>query len=240
MKYTKPIEKKMALAQEFNMKVYAVGEGEDIAAAYKRLAKVADQRLLSLEAYQHDVGFEGVLTYAYARALEDIKTYSGEGAKRFNTKAPENKKTLERKVNDILRFLNSPTSTKRGVEAVYKKRAAKINENYGTNFSWQELGRFFEQNIDATLEGAQQLTSDLILTAIGNMQADRDKIVKEIQDANERNITVSEEEVNNAIYEKLKTQKITLDMLSKENKAIREARGKSAKKKKTGNKKKKK
>lgn len=224
MKYTKPIQKKMALAEEQGLTVYAVREGEELGKAYKRLAKVADQRLVSLEAYQHEQGFEGVLTYAYARAIEDIKTYSGEGAKRFNTKAPANLKTLERKVNDILRFLNSPTSTKRGVESVYKKRAETINKKYGTNFSWQELGRFFEQNIDAQLEKAQERTSDLILIAIGNMQAKKDEIVKEIREANDKHITVSEEDVNNAIYDALKKDKISLDMLSRKNKEIRAKR----------------
>ena len=110
---------------------------------YDKLAKKADSRLRSLEALSHEEYYRGVKNYAYARAIRDIEAWSGTGAKRFQTKPPESIQGLQGKIMDIKTFLLSETSTKRGITETYKKRADTINKKYGTNFTWQDLARYY-------------------------------------------------------------------------------------------------
>ena len=117
---------------------------------YKKLAKRADQRLVRLEGYRHDKGFEAITSYAYKSAMKDIRKYSGEGANRFNTKAPASDKDLLRKIADIKKFLDAPSSTKKGVVDLYKKKADTLNNNkdiWGDregNLTWQDYASVFE------------------------------------------------------------------------------------------------
>lgn len=117
---------------------------------YKKLAKRADQRLVRLEGYRHDKGFEAITSYAYKSAIKDIRKYSGEGANRFNTKAPASDKDLLRKIADIKKFLDAPSSTKKGVVNLYKKKADTLNKNkdiWGDregNLTWQDYASVFE------------------------------------------------------------------------------------------------
>ena len=117
--------------------------GESYHAYYKRIAKVADLRLLRLERLSEQEGFEGAWKWSYNKAMKDIERWGG--AKRFNTKAPENLNQLKAKINDIQVFLGSVTSTKSGIVEVYKSRADTFNQKYGMNWSWQDMAKFFDQ-----------------------------------------------------------------------------------------------
>ena len=119
--------------------------GESLEKYYRRLAKVADQRLVRLEAYAHDEHYKNVLSWAYAGAKDSIKHWSGPDATRFNTAPPDDQKRLMSKIKDIQRFLESATSTKQGIIEVYKKRADAFNETNETDFTWEELATFFER-----------------------------------------------------------------------------------------------
>lgn len=121
-------------------------------AYYKRLAKRADQRLVSLEKLSHEKGYENVLKYAYANAIYDIRSLSHNyDAKRFNIKLATtsqgaiDQRNLNARINAVRRFLESPTSTKSGITTSYKQRADTINDRYGTNFTWQEMQAYFER-----------------------------------------------------------------------------------------------
>lgn len=210
MRYNEATKRKMELAASRGVHVAAVREGVPLEQEYKRLAKLADQRLRALEAYKHDKHFGGILSYSYKSALADIKYYSGEGAKRFDTAAPANRKTFERKINDILKFLNSPTSTKRGVLNMYKKRTATINERYGTNFTWQELAQYFNDNVGSDLAKKTNQTSATILKAIGVLQKKSAEIKKEIEESNATHKHVPDAEVNDYIYNSLAENGISL------------------------------
>lgn len=128
---------------------------ESIEHYYRRLAKQADQRLVRLEAYSYDKGYKRIKNWAYRKALKDIKHWSGEDATRFNTSPPTKQKgevkivdtqKLEAKIRDIRSFLEMPTSTKSGVMATYKNRAASINASQGTNLTWEQLADLFEND----------------------------------------------------------------------------------------------
>lgn len=199
-----------------------IKEGESLEHAYRRLAKQADQRLKRLEylaSGYSDKGkplkdpenWKGVLSYSYGKAIKDIESYSGEGATRFNTAPPETEKLLRAKINDMINFLNSPTSTKGGITKVYIERTNTLNKKYpGLNLTWQEAGRFFEQKKDKV---SRNRDSDKILKAIAKLRAPDSKIRRELEESKGKYKIVSEEEVNDAIYDFLEKNDIDASLL---------------------------
>lgn len=133
--------------------------GEDMEHYYKRLAKVADQRLLRIQELSGTENFKGIEKFAYAKAQKALDVWGGE---RFNTKMPESVNLRNEKIADMIHFIQSPTSTKSGIIEVYKKRADTLNQKYGTNLSWQELGKVMESYHNDAQEG-----SPTFLKAIG-------------------------------------------------------------------------
>lgn len=137
---------------------------------YKQLAKTADQRLVRLHSYEHDKFYRGITSYAYAGAMESIRNWSGKGATRFNTKAPEDLRALKAKINDIKNFLEKPTSTKEGVKKYYEKRTETINKNLPGkgSLTWQEVANFFEFATNKIKD--MQPGSESVLIAIDNIK----------------------------------------------------------------------
>lgn len=181
----------------YKTKVYDVSykPGETDMQYYKRLAKVADQRLVRLEelAGQREgkagtPGYEKVTQYAYARAMRDLENYGG--GKRFNTKPPlkedgtVDNTLLREKLADLRAFLTSVTSTKGGIEQVYKERAKTFNDKFGTNFTWQDLADFYNSGDADKLgpNGDGGWGSSTVLKAIGMIQKSKEKVSKEIED----------------------------------------------------------
>ena len=126
--------------------------GESLEKYYRRLAKVADQRLVRLEGYAHDEHYKNVLSWAYAGARDSIERWSGPDAARFNTAPPEDRRQLMSKIKDIKHFLESATSTKQGIIEVYKKRAEKFNKTNNSDFTWEDLATFFERKGNELLD----------------------------------------------------------------------------------------
>lgn len=173
---------------------------ESLLSDYRKLAKRADQRLVRLEKYSTDDHYKGATSYAYARAQRDIKAWNGEEASRFNMAPPKNFQQLQAKINDIKTFLEAPTSTKKGITDIYKKRADTTNKRYGTDFSWQDLANFYESELSTKLDS--QYGSKTLIKAIGAIkQADaKPSKVKEIIETHKK---VSEDDVVNEIAMKL-------------------------------------
>lgn len=189
-------------------------EGETTSQWYRRLAKVADQRLVELEKLSKNNNYKAVEKYAYSRALRDIKQWSGENAKRFNTKPPENGSQLRAKINDIIDFINAPTSTKTGITNIYKQRADTLNKNHGTNFTWQELANFFES------EQAQKISnrfadSSVMIKAIGTIKKHRndEELIEAIKESNKTNLKLSDDSVVDSISKQLIRDGLTYDDL---------------------------
>lgn len=187
-----------------------MSERDDLLKEYRRLAKKADQRLVRLEAYQHDKGFKTATKWAYSTAMKDIKRYSGPNARRFNTKPPENINTLKAKIQDIRSFIDSPSSTKKGIVSVYKKKADTINKKYGTKFTWEDLANYYLSGTAEKLDS--KYGSKTALESIGEIQKLRKKEVDLIQDSADKYKVVDDNIVNKAINEILKNQ--DLDILS--------------------------
>lgn len=125
----------------------------DLLAEYRRYAKRADQRLVRLEklAESGDTNFQGVLTYSYKKAAQDAKKWGSTGERpRFNVKPPETTGEIKAKIKDIEAFLESPTSTKKDITDVYKKRAETFNKRFGKKgdrpVTWQELANYYKSD----------------------------------------------------------------------------------------------
>jgi len=177
---------------------------------YRRLAKRADQRLVRLEAYQHDKGFKTATRWAYAKALNDIKKWSGENAKRFNVKPPENTTSLKAKIQDIKNFIESPTSTKRGIEKVYKKKADTINRKYGTDFDWEDLANYYLSGTAEKLN--EQYGSKTVLRAIASIQKTEKSEIEAIKESKSKHLKLQDKIVDKVVNEILSDSGI--DILS--------------------------
>ncbi len=147
---------------------YRQKPGETLNQLYNRLAKVADQRLVRLEAAAHSEEYRGIKQWAYARAMYDIKTFSGPNADRFNRDKPKTEAEMQAKINAMRSFLGSPSSTVSGLSK-YKHEANVINQKYGTNFTWQDMVKYFSNKMNDKFEKINH-ASDVILRAIGKIQ----------------------------------------------------------------------
>lgn len=168
--------------------------GETNLQYYKRLAKVADQRLLRLERLEKEdpEHFKHATDFAYSRAMTDISMFSK--GQRFNVALPEDPRQVKEAIMSVRYFLGAPTSTKGGIIEVYQKRAEILNERYGTNFKWSDLASYFgkgQHDKDAAVYGSK--TS---LYAIGLINQEK-KLIQGIQ--NNTNIEASGPEKDAAI-----------------------------------------
>ena len=170
---------------------------------YRRLAKQADQRLVRIEEYAKKTRFKGVKKFAYRVAMRDIRAWSGSKAKRFNTRPPENTNQLKAKIADIKKFLQSDSSTlrktktNRGIIDIYETRAKTLNDNWGTNFTWQDMAKFFESSTSEKID--TMMSSDAKMRAIGVIHQNKDKVKKLIKQAGNKHLVVDEKKVDDVV-----------------------------------------
>ena len=167
--------------------------GETLQQYYRRLAQTADKRLERLEKYSNDKYFKPAKDWAYASAMKDIRSWNGESAKRFFRTPPKDEEKLIMKLNDIKKFLDSPTSTKVGITNIYIKKANTINENYGTNFTWDELASYYERKTNEKWDS--KFGSKTALKAIGRIQKKAEELGIEIKDLKEKDFKSSNQDV---------------------------------------------
>lgn len=179
---------------------------------YRKFAKRADQRLVRLEALSREQKYENVLKYAYAVAAKNIESYGKtKGRPRFNTKPPENSNTLQAKINDIKHFLESISSTKKGIVSVYEKRADTLNKKMGLKgddkLTWQEMSDFFQSKSYEKL--ASSFGSKTVFDTIGKIKKNLPEIAKEIKE--NKKIKVADWKVNNTINKMIAEHDLRLE-----------------------------
>ena len=187
--------------------------GESVEHWYRRLAKTADQRLVRLESYKYDKNFKTATKWAYNKAIKDIHKWSGSEADRFNVAPPESKEKLLSKINDIRSFLESPTSTKKGIIDVYKKRADTINERYGTNFTWQQLAKYYTSGEAEKWDS--KFGSKTALKTIAVIQGNGKKLIDKIKAHDKKDVRVDDSVINKTVEKALKDEDLDLNMLFK-------------------------
>lgn len=187
----KDVAQRQKTASDYGQKVYKFPEDassyDDLRKAYLHLADIADRRMRRLEEYaSKDKKYANILKFAYDRAIYDIEAERGSGERRFKAGASANGNILniQSRINDVLKFLNSPTSTISGVKKVYGQRAKVINEKYGLDLTWEQMADFFEnESVQATI---QNFASDTAMKIIGKYYRNKDKIQEIFDKANNK------------------------------------------------------
>lgn len=108
----------------------------------KPMMMEANMKLLNLEMIAKDPEYEGIEQFAYRKAMQQIKEIRGKEFKRFNM--PKNTHQLEKTKRALENFLDSPTSSRAGIEELYEKNAQSLNEKMGSKFTWQKMGAFLQ------------------------------------------------------------------------------------------------
>lgn len=161
---------------------------EDLLKIYRQVAKTADSRMLRLEKLQGQKNFKNVTRYAYKRAAMDAAEWGANPEKpRFNIAPPKtktgdiNRAKIRGKINDILNFLEKPTSTKKGIIEIYQKRADSLNKKsiekgWGVTFTWEDVGEFFESKLYQKLDS--KFGSETRIKAIGKLKQNEAEVLK--------------------------------------------------------------
>ena len=180
---------------------------------YKRIAKVADQRLNEIEQLAKKPGYKKVKQWAYKVAMREIKGMYGEGAKRFNRKPPSDLRMMYKNINRVLQFLASPTSSKQGINEVYEKRAQTISNNYGIELDWSNVGDLFESALYKKVD--TKYGSKTAIQAIGLIQADKKKVQKALTEQKPISMHIEDADLNHAVNNFLHYYKKDLNSLLK-------------------------
>ena len=153
---------------------------------YKSFVRKTNSRLKALENLSQESGYENIKQFAYSKAMMDIQNFFGEDKKRFASATSKlSNRQLEARINSMLEFLNSPSSTKKGIDRVWSSRESSIVKKYG--ISWDKALDVFERGI--IKKYGNQLNSDLIMRVISAQEDDKkglDNFLKEVTDKDYR------------------------------------------------------
>lgn len=179
---------------------------------YKKLAKVADERLRALErlSKQNNPMYSGIKQYAYKRAQSDLGRWANrrrvDATKplRFDVKV-SSQKELEIRLADVKRFLLSETSTLRGVKALYKNQGKKFREEYGVNLSPSQIVNYFATSRADKYDA--MYGSKTALKALGYIQKTKAKTVAQLKKSMDKDKTLDDDVVKRVAEDMLKHHK---------------------------------
>ena len=162
---------------------------------FRILAKRADERLRQIkDNYSKRKGFENMINWAYKKAMRDIKHWSGDDATTFNQGASKlSLSQLRAKKHDVEEFLKSPTSAIKTTIDLYQRRADTINEKYGTNFTWEELGTVFE---DKEQNEFYEKGAISYLQAVSYMKDNEEALLQSLEDGSRQIIRTGSRKAN--------------------------------------------
>lgn len=173
--------------------------GESNVDYMRRLSGIANQRMRELETLSKKKGFKNIKKWAYANARDDIKRLWQKTKKpwRFGTAVKKkdgkvDERHLQAEINALKRFLDSPTSTKTGILQVYNKRAETINNKFGTDLSWEDIGKFWGSEAARRLN--EKYDSDTIMNVLSELE---DMSPDDIRKAGDKDFRISEDDVLN-------------------------------------------
>lgn len=192
-------QKKQATTSNYKMTAPAQKPNESNYAYAQRLAKMADTRLRRLEKLaESDESYKNATKWAYAGAMHDIESLYG-GGKTFQRRAKKtkagkyNEKQIQAQITAIKRFIESPTSTKSGITKTFKKRADTLNKKFGTNFTWEDLGKFFQSGLADKMD--LKYGSKTKMQAIGLIQQNDFKTINDIKKYRSSTTLTNDEEI---------------------------------------------
>lgn len=187
---------------------------------YKKEARLANDRLRSLEKLANNPDFDKVLNYAYRVAMKAIKKNTTARGKGNRFTIPKNTNQLERALADVRKFNESVTATKKGIIETYKKDTSAFNKTFGTNYTWKELKQVLD---DVNWEELKrQYGSPVLVKVIKSMtkktkgltKKEKDEVVKKIDSSISKHKNVLNNEVDSEIASKLASSGLTLEKLT--------------------------
>lgn len=164
---------------------------------YRRIAKAADQRLVRLEQISTAENYKNAEKWSYSRAQRDIREWGGPTATRFNIKPPKGDANVRAKIEDMLTFMKAPSSTKGGIRTIHQKRAETINKEFGTNFTWEDLGKFFNSDLSKKMD--ENLGSPVKMKVIAEIRKKKKDIKKAIEESREKDLRVPDNMVGELV-----------------------------------------
>lgn len=190
---------------------------------YKALMRQANARMTRIE-NNTDPRYESMKKYAYRNAMYDIKQFSGNRKdNRFTADIPltkagtVNQNELHKRISAAKRFLDSPSSTKSGIRAVYEHRAKTVNQRYGyeigedgkrhrrkdwKNLTWEDMANYYDSDIAE--QNDQRYGSKTEVRALGAIKRIANDPEK-IKNAIAGNLKLSESDaINKAAVEMLR------------------------------------
>lgn len=185
--------------------------GESAGQYYRRLAKQANQRMTRLEDLaQSDDRFSSVLKYSYAKAQREARALKGSAAPkskqshrgyRFTetTLKNLNNQQIETRIKSVKEFLQSPTSNKADITTYYKQRAETMNKNWGTDFSWETLAKYYESGLSDKLKS--KFESDGALQVIAALQKTPKEVIDKLESVDDLIKYVPDDIVRESVFE---------------------------------------
>lgn len=176
---------------------------QELLSIYRRVAKAADQRLVRLEELSTHKDFKQVKQWAYKNAVTDAMEWGANVNKpRFNIKPPTSRTSVRAKIQDMLNFMEKPTSTRAGIVDVYQRKADTLNEkykDYGLNLNWSDVGTFFESTLYKKL--SKKYSSGTVIRAIATMKQNEKELLKDFSDHKASHIKTEDNDmiINDAI-----------------------------------------
>lgn len=160
---------------------------------YVRAANKINRQMRRLVEQSHkSQKYAPITDYAYRVVQTKLKGLfgykeTGEQYTRFPTSKKMLPKTLPEfraAMNAINEFYKMPTSTIKGVQSVYEKRAKTLSkmastENGGVEITWQDFAKVFETGLYETLAGVFGNYSAFKM--IGRIEKDRAKLLEDIK-----------------------------------------------------------
>ena len=164
---------------------------------YIRAANKINRQMRRLVEQSHKSRkYAPITDYAYRVVQTELKSifgfrqdkgHEGEQYTRFPTSKKMLPKTLPEfrsVMNAINNFYKMPTSTIKGVQSVYEKRAKTLSkmastENGGVEITWQDFAKVFETGLYETLAGVFGNYSAFKM--IGRIEKDRAKLLEDLK-----------------------------------------------------------
>lgn len=199
---------------KINHEYFNYRPGETDKEYYIRLAKVTDQRLVRIEELSGLRGKEPVPGYAeaYQWGYRKVMEALPEGQMRFNATIPTAGSFEFRERTAAMRtFLSSPSSTKSGIQKTFINKAATFNKTYGTNFTGEELGKFFDRGDWDRLFKQEKFGSDTIFKAVAKVQKAKANANKLQAIIDKEKQGVSKAKVNEELKQAMKKMGIKAD-----------------------------
>lgn len=154
---------------------------------YRVAAIRANRRMTNLEKLAaRDPDYKAVLEYAYGNVQYDLNALGMTGG-RFThelDKVPASKvnmKKLGAALGAVNEFLSAASSTKKGIDRTYNKRAKTINKRYGTKLNSSDIRLFFSSHEWEELKN--MFGSKTAMKIIAKVQKNAKEITKQVETA---------------------------------------------------------